>query len=38
MNVNFPGWDTAWGFWVILACIVVTLAGLLGFFRYKRWL
>jgi magnesium transporter len=38
MNVKFPGWDTVWGFWVILASIVVTLAGLLGFFRYKRWL
>jgi magnesium transporter len=38
MNVKFPGWDTVWGFWVILASILVTLAGLLGFFRYKRWL
>jgi magnesium transporter len=38
MNVEFPGSGTVWGFWLILASIVVTLAGLLGFFRYKRWL
>jgi magnesium transporter len=38
MNVKFPGWDTVWGFWVILVSIILTLAGLLGFFRYKRWL
>ena len=38
MNVKFPGFDTAWAFWVILVTMVVTLAGLLGFFRYKRWL
>jgi magnesium transporter len=38
MNVTFPGYDTVWGFWLILASIVITLAALLGFFRYKRWL
>ena len=38
MNVDFPGFDTAWAFWVIVVTMVVTLAGLLGFFRYKRWL
>jgi magnesium transporter len=38
MNVKFPGFDTAWAFWVILVAMVITLAGLLGFFRYKRWL
>src|SRR5262249_28704081 len=38
MNVNFPGFDTAWAFWVIFVTMIVTLAGLLGFFRYKRWL
>jgi len=38
MNVSFPGFDTAWAFWLIAATMVVTLGGLLGFFRYKRWL
>jgi magnesium transporter len=38
MNVHFPGFDTAAGFWVILAGMVVTLLGALGFFRLKRWL
>ncbi len=38
MNVKFPGFDTVWAFWVIFAGMLVTLVGLLGFFRYKRWL
>jgi magnesium transporter len=38
MNVRFPGFDTAWAFWVIFAAMVASLAGLLAFFRYKRWL
>jgi magnesium transporter len=38
MNVRFPGFDTAWAFWVIFAGMVVSLAGLLAFFRFKRWL
>ncbi len=38
MNVRFPGFDTAWAFWIIFAAMVATLAGLLSFFRYKRWL
>jgi magnesium transporter len=38
MNVLFPGEGTPGAFWVILAALVVTLAGMLGFFRYKRWL
>jgi magnesium transporter len=38
MNVKFPGFDTVWAFWVIFAAMLVTLVGLLGFFRYKRWL
>jgi magnesium transporter len=38
MNVNFPGFGTAWGFWTVVASLVVTLAALLAFFRYKRWL
>ena len=38
MNVRFPGFDTAWAFWVIFAGMVVSLAGLLTLFRFKRWL
>ena len=38
MNVHFPGYETRWAFWVIFVGMVVALAGMLVFFRYKRWL
>jgi magnesium transporter len=38
MNVLFPGEGTDTAFWVILAALGVTLAGMVGFFRYKRWI
>ncbi len=38
MNVLYPGENTRNAFWVILAGLVVTLLGMLGFFRWKRWL
>src|SRR5687767_12727409 len=38
MNVLYPGEGTHTAFWIILAALAVTLAGMLGFFRYKRWL
>jgi len=38
MNVRFPGFETSEAWWGILAGMVVVLAGLLGFFRFKRWL
>jgi magnesium transporter len=38
MNVLYPGEGTETAFWVILAALVVTLGGMIGFFRYKRWL
>ena len=38
MNVLFPGEGTATAFWVIIGALVVTLVGMLGFFRWKRWL
>src|SRR5207342_2479939 len=38
MNVDFPGFDTIWAFWVIFAGMAVTLIGVLTFFRFKRWL
>jgi magnesium transporter len=38
MNVRFPGFDTHGGFFVTLGLMIVTIAGMLGFFRWKRWL
>ncbi len=38
MNLNFPGFGTAWAFWTVCAVMVLALIGLLGFFRYKRWI
>ena len=38
MNVDFPGFGTAAAFWAIVAVMVVALGGLLGFFRWKRWI
>jgi len=38
MNVNFPGFETQEAWWVIVGGMICFLGGLLGFFRYKRWL
>jgi magnesium transporter len=38
MNVVYPGEGTTVAFWVLLAALVVTLVGMVGFFRWKRWL
>ncbi len=38
MNVDFPGFGTAVAFWIVVAGMVAVGAGLLGFFRWKRWL
>jgi magnesium transporter len=38
MNVQFPGWETHAAFWVIVAVMGLTIGGMLGFFRWKRWL
>ncbi|HET7566782.1 MAG TPA: magnesium transporter CorA family protein [Gaiellaceae bacterium] len=38
MNVHFPGYDSGAGFWATLGLFVVVLGGMLGFFRWKRWL
>jgi magnesium transporter len=38
MNVLYPGEGTPEAFWIIIAGLVATLAAMLGFFRYKRWL
>jgi magnesium transporter len=38
MNVLFPGEGTRGAFWLIVAALVAVFGGMLGFFRYKRWL
>jgi magnesium transporter len=38
MNVLFPGEGTQAAFWVIAGVMVAVMAGMIGFFRYKRWL
>ena len=38
MNVDFPGFGTHAAFWVIVGVLLSSLAGMLGFFRLKRWL
>ncbi len=38
MNVAFPGEGTREAFWVIVAVLVAVLVGMVGFFRWKRWL
>ncbi len=38
MNVHFPGFGTAEAFWVIVGVMLGVGIGLLGFFRFKRWL
>ena len=38
MNVRFPGFESSEAWCGIVAGMVAVLVGLLGFFRYKRWL
>jgi magnesium transporter len=38
MNVRFPGFETGHAWWEVVGLMLVTLAALLGFFRWKRWL
>ena len=38
MNVRFPLEGTTGGFWVVLALMLVSIVGMIGFFRLKRWL
>jgi magnesium transporter len=38
MNVRFPGYGSAWAFWVVVGVMAAALAGLLAFFRSRRWL
>ena len=38
MNVDVPGEGSIGAFWIVLGVMVAVLAGMIGFFRYKRWL
>jgi len=38
MNVHFPGFNSSDGFIVAIVSMVAVVFGMLGFFRYKRWL
>jgi magnesium transporter len=38
MNVHFPGFDSSEAFWAIIGVMIASIAGMIGFFRYKRWL
>jgi magnesium transporter len=38
MNVQFPGYGSTTAFWAILGAFAVAIGGMLGFFRFKRWL
>ncbi len=38
MNVAFPGFGTSTAFWVTVAILLTTFAGMIGFFRWKRWI
>ena len=38
MNVHFPGFDTWDGFSRRIGLMVVSIGGMLGFFRWKKWL
>jgi magnesium transporter len=38
MNVHFPGYNTRDAFFAALGLMAVTVVGMLGFFRWKRWL
>jgi magnesium transporter len=38
MNVLYPGEGTHTAFWVIVGLMIATIAGMIAFFKYKRWL
>src|SRR4029079_16020432 len=38
MNVHFPGFESTGGFVATLVLFIATIAGMLGFFRWKKWL
>src|SRR5438034_8783145 len=38
MNVDFPGFQSHTAFWVIVGAMIATIVGMVGFFRWKRWI
>ena len=38
MNVNYPGEGTREAFWIIVVAMIGVFLGLVGFFRWKRWI
>ncbi len=38
MNVRFPGEGTHDAFWSVVGVMLVTIVGMVAFFRWKRWL
>ena len=38
MNVGVPGEGSIHAFWIVVASMVVLLAGMLGYFRHRGWL
>jgi magnesium transporter len=38
MNVRVPGEQSITAFWIIIGVMVVLLAGMLSYFRHRRWL
>jgi magnesium transporter len=38
MNVLFPGESTHEAFWIVVGLMVAVIIGMVGFFKYKRWL
>jgi magnesium transporter len=38
MNVDFPGFGTHDAFWTIVGVMLATIVGMVGFFRWKRWI
>ncbi|MGH3009529.1 MAG: magnesium transporter CorA family protein [Gaiellaceae bacterium] len=38
MNVHFPGFGTWGAFFAVLGLMAATVIGMLGFFRWKKWL
>ncbi|MFL5935794.1 MAG: magnesium transporter CorA family protein [Gaiellaceae bacterium] len=38
MNVAFPGEETHAAFWIIVVTMVATIAAMVAFFRWRRWM
>ncbi len=38
MNVLFPGEGTREAFWIVIGIMLASIVGMVGFFRWKRWL